>query len=87
MRFRATLHASALTEAMVRQHQAWGVVILVRYADDVVAGFENEGTAKRFLADLRQRMAKFALSLHPDKTRLIRFGGFAAERQSLRPLH
>jgi hypothetical protein len=51
-----------------RKHQAWGEVILVRYAGDVVAGFEHKGTAKRFLADLRHRMAKFALSLHPDKT-------------------
>ena len=69
-----------------RQHQAWGEVILVRYADDVVAGFEHEGTAKRFLADLRQRMEKFALSLHPDKTRLIRFGRFAAEQRAERGL-
>ena len=67
-----------------RQHQAWGEVIFVRYADDVVAGFEHEGTATRFLADLRLRMEKFALSLHPDKTRLIEFGRFAAERRAER---
>ena len=69
-----------------RQQQAWGEVIFVRYADDVVAGFEREGTAKRFLADLRARMAKFALSLHPDKTRLIRFGRFAAQQRAERGL-
>ena len=68
-----------------RQHEARGAVIFVRYADDVVAGFEHEGTAKR-LADMRQRMAKFALSLHPDKTRLIEFGRFAAERRAERGL-
>lgn len=69
-----------------RQHEARGTVIYVRYADDVVAGFEHEDTAKRFLADLQQRMAKFALSLHPDKTRLIEFGRFAAERRAKRGL-
>ena len=69
-----------------RQHQAWGEVILVRYADDMVVGFEHEGTAKRFLAELRQRMEKFALSLHPDKTRLIAFGRYAAERRAERGL-
>ena len=60
--------------------------IFVRYADDVVAGFEHEETAKRFLADLRQRMEKFALSLHPSKTRLLEFGRFAAERRAKRGL-
>ena len=47
---------------------------------------EHEGTAKRFLADLRQRMAKFALSLYPDKTRLIRFGRFTAQQRAERGL-
>lgn len=69
-----------------RQHEARGAVIFVRYADDVVVGFEHEGTAQRFLADLRQRMEKFALSLHPNKTRLIEFGRFAAERRAKRGL-
>jgi hypothetical protein len=59
---------------------------LVRYADDIVMGFEHEGEAKRFLADLRQRMEKFALALHPDKTRLIEFGRYAAERRTRRGL-
>ena len=56
-----------------------GCVIVVRYADDSVMGFEKQATAQQFLGDLRERLAKFALSLHPDKTRLIRFGRFAAE--------
>jgi len=60
--------------------------VLVRYADDTVAGFEYETDAKRFLADLRERLEKFALSLNPDKTRLIEFGRFAAERRARRGL-
>ena len=58
----------------------------MRYADDIVVGFEHEADAKRFLADMRQRMEKFALSLHPDKTRLIEFGRFAAEDRAARGL-
>jgi RNA-directed DNA polymerase len=58
----------------------------VRYADDIVMGFEHEGEARRFVADMRQRMEKFALSLHPDKTRLIEFGRYAAERRARRGL-
>ena len=69
-----------------RQQQAGGAVIFVRYADDVVAGFEHEGEAKRFLVEVRQRMEKFALSLHPDKTRLLEFGRYAAERRAKRGL-
>ena len=69
-----------------RRHHARGNVVFVRYADDTVAGFEYEGDAKRFLADLRERLEKFALSLHPDKTRLIEFGRFAAERRARRKL-
>jgi RNA-directed DNA polymerase len=61
-------------------------VIIVRFADDVVAGFEHESDARRFLADLRQRMAKFGLELHPDKTRLIEFGRFAARDRKARRL-
>ena len=61
-----------------REHHAHGQVIIVRYADDIVVGFEHEAEAKRFQMDLQQRMEKFALSLHPDKTRLIEFGRFAA---------
>jgi hypothetical protein len=58
----------------------------VRYADDIVIGFEHEGEARRFVADMRERMEKFALSLHPEKTRLIEFGRYAAERRARRGL-
>ena len=54
----------------------------MRYADDIVAGFENQADAERFQAELRDRLAEFALTLHPDKTRLIQFGRrAAAERE------
>ena len=69
-----------------RQHHARGQVIVVRYVDDIVVGFQYEAEARRFLADLQQRMGKFALSLHPDKTRLIEFGRFAAEARARRGL-
>ncbi|MEP7247062.1 MAG: group II intron reverse transcriptase/maturase [Gammaproteobacteria bacterium] len=69
-----------------RKRDAHGVVTIVRYADDSVVGFEHEGDAKRFMADLRERMEKFGLSLHLDKTRLIEFGRFAAERRARRGL-
>jgi RNA-directed DNA polymerase len=58
----------------------------VRYADDIVMGFEHEGEARRFVADMRLRMEKFALSLHPEKTRLIEFGRYAVERRVRRGL-
>ncbi len=69
-----------------RKRHARGQVIIVRYADDIVMGFEHEGEARRFVADMRQRMEKFALSLHPEKTRLIEFGRYAAERRARRGL-
>jgi len=69
-----------------RRHHAHGNVIFVRYADDIVAGFEYEADAKRFHAEAQQRMEQFALSLHPEKTRLIEFGRFAAERRAERGL-
>jgi group II intron reverse transcriptase/maturase len=69
-----------------RRHHAQGNVIFVRYADDMVAGFEREADAKRFHADVQQRMEQFALSLHPDKTRLIEFGRNAAENRARRGL-
>ena len=53
-------------------------MIIVRYADDVVAGFEHEDNARRFLDAMRERFKEFALSLHPEKTRLIEFGRHAA---------
>ena len=61
-------------------------MIYVRYADDIVAGFEHESDAERFLAELRERLEKFALSLHPDKTRLIEFGRHAADDREKRGL-
>jgi hypothetical protein len=64
-----------------RRHHAQGNVILVRYADDIVAGFEHQADAERFQAELRDRLAQFALTLHPDKTRLIQFGRRAAEER------
>ena len=69
-----------------RKHHAHGQVIIVRYADDIVIGFEHEAEAKRFLVDLQQRMEQFALSLHPDKTRLIEFGRSAAQNRARRGL-
>jgi group II intron reverse transcriptase/maturase len=67
-----------------RSRYARGDVIIVRFADDFTAGFEYEDDAQRFLADLRERFAKFGLELHPDKTRLIEFGRHAARRRAAR---
>ncbi len=61
-------------------------MIITRFADDFVAGFDNKVDAQRFLADLRERFAKSGLELLPDKTRLIEFGRFAAERRAPRGL-
>jgi RNA-directed DNA polymerase len=69
-----------------RRHEAHGNVILVRYCDDIVAGFEHQSDAERFQMELRERLEKFALSLHPDKTRLIEFGRQAAEHRAGRGL-
>jgi RNA-directed DNA polymerase len=67
-----------------RRRNARGDVILVRFADDYVAGFEHREDAERFLADLRERFAEFGLELHPEKTRLIEFGRFAADNRARR---
>lgn len=61
-----------------RQRNATGGMIIVRYADDVVVGFEHEDDARHFLDAMRARLEEFELSLHPDKTRLIEFGRHAA---------
>ena len=61
-----------------RKRNAHGDVIIVRFADDFIVGFEHEQDARRFWADLGERFAKFGLELHPDKTRLIEFGRDAA---------
>ncbi len=63
-----------------------GDVIIVRYADDFVVGFQHRADAARFRADLEVRLEQQALSLHPDKTRLIAFGRYAAERRAERGL-
>ncbi len=60
------------------RRQAKGDVIVVRYADDIIVGFEHEQEARRFLTHLRGRFAGYGLELHPDKTRLIEFGARAA---------
>jgi group II intron reverse transcriptase/maturase len=67
-----------------RERHARGEVILVRYADDFVIGFREESDARRCLADLKERFAKFGLELHPEKTRLIEFGRYAEERRTKR---
>ena len=54
-------------------------MIMVRYADDLVVGFQHESDARRFWDAMRDRLREFSLSLHPDKTRLIEFGRFAAQ--------
>ncbi len=69
-----------------RRRYAHGDVVIVRFADDFVVGFQHLGDAKRFLDDLRERFAKFNLELHPDKTRLIEFGRFAAKNRQGRGL-
>jgi group II intron reverse transcriptase/maturase len=69
-----------------RRRETTGDMIIVRYADDFIVGFEHEADARRFLDALRQRLAEFALSLHPEKTRLIEFGRFAAANRKRRGL-
>lgn len=67
-----------------RKKQARGDVIIVRYADDAVLGFEPRAEAERFREELRERLGKFGLELHSEKTRLMEFGRFAAERRKQR---
>jgi len=69
-----------------RRREATGDMIFVRYADDFIVGFQHGSDARRFLDEMRERLRKFALSLHPEKTRLIEFGRFAAERRRRRGL-
>ena len=66
--------------------QARGEVIIVRFADDYIVGFQHREDAERFLAELRERLARFCLELAGEKTRLIEFGRFAAERRRARDL-
>src|SRR5580658_1369455 len=69
-----------------RRREATGDMIIVRYADDIIVGFEYEADARCFLEAMRERLGKFALSLHPDKTRLIEFGRHAAANRERRGL-
>jgi group II intron reverse transcriptase/maturase len=69
-----------------RRREATGDMIIVRYADDIIVGFEHKSDARRFWDAMRERLAEFSLSLHPDKTRLIEFGRFAADQRARRGL-
>jgi RNA-directed DNA polymerase len=69
-----------------RTRHARGEVVIVRFADDFVVGFEHRDDAERFWADLRERLARFSLELNAEKTRLIEFGRYAAERRQARGL-
>jgi RNA-directed DNA polymerase len=69
-----------------RQREARGTVVIVRYADDIIVGFEHEAEAEQFRKDLEARLADFGLQLHPEKTRLIEFGRFAARDRRRRGL-
>src|SRR5712671_5871305 len=68
----------------LRRSEAAGDMIIVRYADDFIVGFQHEADARRFLEAMRARMEAYALSLHPEKTRLIEFGRFAARDRKQR---
>ena len=67
-----------------RTRYAQGDVIITRFSDDFVVGFQYRGDAERFLRELRERLRKFSLELHPDKTRVIEFGRYAASNQRAR---
>ncbi len=69
-----------------RRRHAHGEMIIVRFADDYIVGFQHEVDARRFLEELRGRLARFSLELASEKTRLIEFGRFAAERRAARGL-
>ncbi len=67
-----------------RKKRAQGNVIVVRFADDVIVGFESKADAERFWKELKERMEKFCLELHPEKTRLLEFGRYAAANRERR---
>ena len=69
-----------------RRLEATGDMIIVRFADDIVVGFEHEADARRFWDAMHKRLEEFSLSLHPDKTRLIEFGRYAAAGRAQRRL-
>jgi RNA-directed DNA polymerase len=67
-----------------RKKRAHGDVVVVRFVDDFIVGFQHRVDAEQFLAELKERFQKFGLEVHPEKTRLIEFGRFAAERRQRR---
>lgn len=69
-----------------RKRNARGSMMVVRYADDIVCGFEHEVQARRFRAELKERFKQFDLILHEQKTRLVQFGRFAAQNRAKRGL-
>jgi len=69
-----------------RRREATGDMIMVRYADDIVVGFQHESDARRFWDAMRDRLREFSLSLHREKTRLIEFGRFAAQSRDRVPV-
>ena len=69
-----------------RRREATGDIIIVLYADDFIVGFQHEADARRFLDEMRTRLQEFAQTLHPEKTRLIEFGRFAARDRKQRGL-
>jgi RNA-directed DNA polymerase len=69
-----------------RRREATGDMVILRYADDIVAGFEHEADARRFWDAMRERLQEFALTLHPEKSRRIEFGRLAAVRRARRGL-
>ncbi len=71
-----------LWAARWRRREATGDMIILRYADDIVVGFEHEADARRLWDEMRERLEEFSLSLHPEKTRLIEFGRQAATRRA-----
>jgi RNA-directed DNA polymerase len=75
-----------LWAARWRRRNATGDMIMVRYADDIIVGFQHETDARRFWDDMRERLRAFSLTLHPEKTRLIEFGRFAAQNCERRGL-
>jgi RNA-directed DNA polymerase len=69
-----------------RRREATGNMVMVRYADDIIVGFEHETDARRFWDEMRERLREFSSSLHPVKTRLIEFGRHAADNRKRRGL-
>jgi len=67
-----------------RKKWAQGEVVVVRYADDIILGFQHQAEADRFLENFRERLGRFGLELHPDKTRRIEFGRFAEQNRKRR---